>query len=207
MSDNYFTELQEKREAKPAPLKQMIDEDIKRCSDYLSGEKDEQAGRDLHLELITKYPPYIAGFGESLYNYNQEYGFTMREHFGLESMISNLTVIKNKLVAFKNFGYKNSRSISYDSSINIENTLTSTQTQSIMISFEEVKRKIEEMSALSDSETNETLDKIDEIKAIVELKDPPKSKWQKIKPILLWLADKSVDVGLALLPLILKISG
>ena len=61
------------------------------------------------------------------------------------------------------------------------------------------------MTGLSDAETEETLAKIDEIKAIVELKEPKKSKWQKIKPILAWLADKSVDVGIALLSLILKI--
>ena len=61
------------------------------------------------------------------------------------------------------------------------------------------------MSGLSEEETNQTLQKVDEIKAIVELKESKKSKWQKIKPILTWIADKSVDVGIALLPLILKI--
>jgi len=186
------------------PFAKMVDEDINRCNDYLSGDKNEQEGFDLHLELITKYPPYISRFGESLYCYSDEFGFN-GNHFGQSSMLNNLTVIKNKLVAFKNFGYKNIGPQSRDSGIKIENTLTATQTQTITISFEEAKSKIRDMSALSDLETKETLDKIDEIKAIVELKDTPKTKWQKIKPILGWIADKSVDVGIALLPLILKI--
>ena len=61
------------------------------------------------------------------------------------------------------------------------------------------------MNGLSDEETENVLAKIDEIKAIVDQKEPKKTKWKKIKPILIWLADKSVDVGCALLPLILKI--
>ena len=185
-------------------FEKMVDEDINRCNEYLSGDKNGQVGFDLHFELTTKYPPYISRFGESLYNYSNEFGFN-GEYFDQSSMINNLTVIKNKLVAFKNFGYKNANSYSRNNGIKIENTLTATQTQTMTISFEEVKNKIRDMSALSDSDTTETLEKIDEIKAIVELKDTPKTKWQKIKPILGWIADKSVDVGIALLPLILKI--
>ena len=61
------------------------------------------------------------------------------------------------------------------------------------------------MTGLSEKEEKDTLKKIDEIKAIVELKETKKTKWQKLKPILGWLADKSVDVGIAILPLLLKI--
>lgn len=89
--------------------------------------------------------------------------------------------------------------------ISIENNLTANQNQTMTITFEDIKKQIENMSGLSGAETKETIGKIDEIKAIVELKESKKSKWQKIKPILIWLADKSVDVGCALLPLILKI--
>ena len=76
----------------------MVDNDITRCEQFLSGERDEDQGMDLHLEMITKYPAYISGFGTSLYNYNDEVGFNA-EHFSLEAMIFNLKVIKNKLIA------------------------------------------------------------------------------------------------------------
>ena len=182
----------------------MVDTDIGRCESYLSGERDEETGRDLHLEMITKYPTYITNFGLSLYNYSAEFGFNS-EYFSFDAMISNLKVIKNKLSAFKANGYRNSKSVVNDNHINIANNLNATQSQTVTISFEDVKRNIENMTALSDKETEETLKKVDEIKDIVENDQNKKTKWQKIKPILLWLADKSVDVGMSLLPLLLKI--
>ena len=142
----------------------MVDEDIQKCEQYLTGDRDEQKGKDLHLELITKYPPYVSHFGDSLYNYNSQYGFVLMEHFGGDSMIHNLSVMKSRLIAFKSFGYRNSKSVVSDNSINIENTLAATQNQTVNISFEDVKRKIEEMTGLSDAETKEALEKIDAIK-------------------------------------------
>ena len=113
--------------------------------------------------------------------------------------------IKFKLIAFKNNGYRNSKNIDDNPNFTVNNTLTANQTQTVTISFEDVKRLVKDMTGLSEGETDETLSKIDEIKSIVEQNESKKTKWQKIKPILIWLADKSVDVGCALLPLILKI--
>lgn len=182
----------------------MVDEDISRCEQFLSGECNKEQGMDLHLEIITRYPTYISQFGTSLYNYNDEIGFSS-EYFDVESMIFNLKVMKNKLIAFKNHGYRNGRAVVNDNSINIENKLNATQSQMITVTFEDVKKNIEEMTALSEIETKETLEKIDEIKNIIETEQSKKTKWQKIKPILVWLADKSVDVGIALLPLLMKV--
>lgn len=140
-----------------------------------------------------------------MYCFFAQANFFDMDLMGEDSLRHNLFVLKNKLVAFKNYGYKNRKKLSSNNGINIQNHLSATQTQTVNISFESVKKQIEDMTGLSDAETKETLDKIDEIKAIVELKEPKKSKWQKIKPILTWLADKSVDVGIALIPLILKI--
>ena len=83
--------------------------------------------------------------------------------------------------------------------------MTANQSQNVIISFEEAKKKIENMTALSADETKETIEKIDELKSIIDSKDNKKSKWQKIKPVLVWLANKSVDVGMTLLPLLLKV--
>ena len=186
----------------------MVENDIQRCKDYLASEKNKEDGMALHLELITRYPSYIKNFRESLYNYDEKHGFVMQEFFDLDSAIHNITVIMNKLIAFRNYGCvspSDRRMGQQSTQINIKNSLTATQSQNISISFEDVKQQIEEMTGLSESETNEALSKIDEIKGILESKGNKKTKWQKIKPLLLWLADKSVDVGCAILPLILKI--
>ena len=71
--------------------------------------------------------------------------------------------------------------------------------------FESVRSHLEADTSLSDEQTIEAKQKIDEIEAVVKSNDSKKNKWKKLKPVLLWLADKSVDVGTALLPLLLKI--
>ena len=61
------------------------------------------------------------------------------------------------------------------------------------------------MTSLTNEETEEVLAKISEIEEVVKSNDKKKTKWEKIKPVLVWLADKSLDIGTALLPLLLKI--
>ena len=61
------------------------------------------------------------------------------------------------------------------------------------------------MTSLTNEETEEILAKISEIEEVVKSNDKKKTKWEKIKPVLGWLTDKSCDVGIALLPLLLKI--
>ena len=63
------------------------------------------------------------------------------------------------------------------------------------------------MSSLTDEETEEILAKIDELEEIINSNDKKKNKREKTKSVLFWLADKSFDVGIALLPLLLKIQG
>ena len=48
---------------------------------------------------------------------------------------------------------------------------------------------------------------LEELKTIYKSKDSKKTKWAKVKPIMIWLADKSVDVGIAFLPLITSMFG
>lgn len=181
---------------------QMIDEDIDRCFNFLKNSFSEDRGEDLHTELVSKYQHYIYGFCDGLYNYYKEGIYFNMENIGTKSLKENIKAMMYKLIAYKNNGFENPR-ITTSSGINITNQLTATQTTNI--TFEEVKKQISEMPGLSEKETKETILKIDEIKAIVDLKETQKTKWQKLTSILAWIADKSVDVGITLLPLILKI--
>ena len=47
--------------------------------------------------------------------------------------------------------------------------------------------------------------KIDELEKIFNSSDRKTKKWEKAKEIIKWVADKGIDVGLTLLPLILKL--
>ena len=75
------------------------------------------------------------------------------------------------------------------------------------VSFEQARQQIEDMTSLTDKETEEILAKIIELEEIINSKEKKKTKWEKAKGVLVWLADKSFDVGMALLPLLLKIQG
>lgn len=77
----------------------------------------------------------------------------------------------------------------------------------ISISFEEVRKQIEDMTSLTEAQTKEALNKVSEIESVVKGDGNKKSKWEKIKPILIWLADKSFDVAMTILPLLLQVQG
>ena len=183
----------------------MVDEDIQKCDLFERESHNYQEKRQFFIELISKYSAHIAGFGDGLEGYRPSSSQYLTNYQADYELENNIRAIKFKLIAFKNNGYKNTKSMDDNPHFNVNNTLTANQTQNITISFEEVKQKVKEMTGLSDEETENVLAKIHEIKAIVDQKESKKTKWKKIKPILIWLADKSVDVGCALLPLILKI--
>ena len=83
--------------------------------------------------------------------------------------------------------------------------LNVTTNVNVSITFEQVRSQIEDMTSLTDEETQEIKAKLDELEKIVNNKDKKKTKWEQAKGVLVWLADKSFDVGMALLPLFLKI--
>lgn len=91
-------------------------------------------------------------------------------------------------------------------SIMIQNTNNNENHNTISVTFESVRDAVGNMTSLPDEDIEEIKNKIDEIEAIVNSKESKSKKWSRAKEIVKWIADKGVDVGIALLPLILKIS-
>ncbi len=89
--------------------------------------------------------------------------------------------------------------------INNNNNNEAISCVNVSTSFEEVRRKIDNMTALTEPEIEEIKNKINEIESIVNSTNSKQKKWSKVKDIIKWIADKGVDVGIALLPLILQI--
>ena len=89
--------------------------------------------------------------------------------------------------------------------ITINNTNTNENHNSIDMSFNMARETINSMTALTNEEIEEIQNRIDEIEEIVNSKETKSKKWSKAKEIIKWIADKGVDIGIALLPLILKI--
>ena len=90
--------------------------------------------------------------------------------------------------------------------ITINNTNTNANHNSFDMSFNMARETINSMTALTNEEIEEIQKRINELEEIVSSKDSKSKKWSKVKEIIKWIADKGVDVGIALLPLVLKIS-
>lgn len=173
----------------------IIAEDICNCTNQIeSGNANSRY--ELMRALISKYDNIITGFSDGLHDlWYDESG---------QGKLKNVKILKEKLILFKAMEYKNT----YDKStpqVEIHNTNSNSNTIDINILFEQTRRTIENMSALPDTEIEEVLKKIDELETILQSKDRKTRKWENSKSIIKWIADKGVDVGIALLPLLLQI--
>lgn len=168
---------------------------------------DDQAKvLELHRYLDGKYQYCIADWGKSMWGFTEGIGFAY-DVLDVDSLKENLSMMKPKLEAFMhgwNANGKTTRQMpanTPDVNVTVNNNVT------VNITFEQVREKIEDMSSLTDEQTKEALDKVSEIESVVKGDGSKKSKWEKIKPILTWLADKSFDVAMTILPLLLKVQG
>lgn len=80
----------------------------------------------------------------------------------------------------------------------VQITNTNENKVDINISFSDVRKEIENMSALPDGEIEEILNKINELEKIVKSSDRKSKKWENAKGIVKWIADKGVDVGIGI---------
>lgn len=82
---------------------------------------------------------------------------------------------------------------------NINNSNVVINSSNVSITLTDTVSKINELPdcALSEEEKVEIISQLNEIKSQVQDKQ---TRWEKIKGILRWIADKSVDVGVAVLP-------
>lgn len=171
----------------------IIDEDIKICEAFKSGQKPLDI-EDYHILLKSKYAKIIEGFNEGLYDVFYDSDNSAK--------FANLESMRQKLLLFKAMGYENCvTKKSGGITFNNTNQLTAT----VNVSFADVKKQVEKMTSLRDEEIEEIQAKIDKLELIVNSTDRKTKKWDNAKEIIKWVADKGIDVGLTLLPLILKL--
>ena len=155
----------------------------------------------LHRYLDGKYQYGIADWEKSMYGYVDGYGFKY-EWLGADSIKDNLSSMKPKLEAFM-YGW-NAKINSYGSTRSSDVNVTVNNTVNVSISFEETRQKIEDMTALSREQTDEILNKINELEEISKEKSSRKTKWEKVKPIIEFALDKGADVAIAILSLVMQ---
>ena len=195
----------QREEAEAHKRKKAVRADIDKI-DAIAAVCDEAQVLALHRYLDGKYQYCIADWGKSMWGYTENMGFNY-DGLDMEALKENLTMMKPKLESFVHGWNAVSPSTRHvwtnpaDVTVNVNNTIN------VSITFEETRKKIEDMTSLTDEQTRDALDKIDEIEVIVKSDGTKKSKWEKIKPLLIWLADKSFDVAMTILPLLLQVKG
>lgn len=187
----------------PEEFKNEIRSDIARIDREIEYKTEKNILIKLHKEIDSKYQSCILnwyqGLNEASYlqngNLYLEYAYLDK----YDNIVENLTMWKNKLKIFL-YGM--------NSVANAESSTTSvnvTTNVNVSVTFEQAYSQIENMTSLTEEETADIKEKIDMLKEIINSKDKKKTKWEKAKVILAWLANKSFDVGMVLLPLLLKI--
>lgn len=186
-------------------FKEMLSDDVEQIKNALENHtmnKDEK--QQLYLSITAKYHPYVPQLGTGLYQYFAEEGFY--DEVTGTALEYNLRKIYNKLVTFRSLNYPG-LGASTTNTPNTVVTITNTnQNQNTMtVSFDAVRDKVNYMTSLPNEDIEEIQNRIDEIEEIVNSKETKSIKWSRAKEIIKWIADKGVDVGIALLPLLLKI--
>lgn len=188
-------------------FKAMYEEDLeslkKAISDSENRETPELAKLQLYKDVTAKYHPYIPKLSDGLYAYIQKYA--LYDDVSGESLLHNLKQVYNKMLSFKALGYPSLKETIPQGVPMVQITNTNENKVDIKVSFSDVRKEIENMSALPDVEIEEILSKINDLEKIVKSSDRKSKKWENAKSIVKWIADKGVDVGIALLPLLLQI--
>lgn len=186
----------------PEAFLNMVRKDIQRIDETVCLH-DTSKQWELFRELDGKYQACIRewyrGMWQSTRDGTQLYFNVLKEH--PNQVTDNLRLIKSKL---KTYQFQMNAAETPDAPSTQVNVTT---TVNMNITFEQIRAKIEDMTSLTDEQTKEALEKVSEIESVIKGEGSKKSKWEKIKPVLAWLADKSFDLAMTILPLLLQVQG
>lgn len=184
-------------------LKKMLDVDIEKIekSDSLSDEERFM----LFKRIIASYTGIIQNLYAGLHEHWRPKGYEAINYGALknkpEEINENLQFLLGKLTLAKaGFGLVSMEPASIPSAnkINIQNNFTPS------ISFERACSEIENVNSLTDEQKKEAISKIKEIEKATQHSKTDKTRWEKIKPILIWLGNSSFELSKVILPLIVK---
>ena len=186
----------------PQGLLNMVEVDIGRIENALQKLGNEEKWK-LFRELDGRYQSCIKNWYVGMWQSSHDGTFLYFPKLkdNPQQVAENLSYIKSKLETYL-FEANAVQTPSMPST-----QVTVTTNVNMNITFEQARAIIEDMTSLTEETTKEALDKVSEIEAVVNSGDSRKSKWEKIKPILAWLADKSFDVAMTILPLLLQVQG
>ena len=180
-------------------LIKQVTEDIDYCksmwSDY---SHDGEKMAELFNKMLFKYMDIIDGIDEGLKVISSyEEGNRMAEVYRI-----NVGLIIKRLEDFKINGCDNERLKDYYAKESIKNLNVNPS-----MDFNQARIYISEADFITTKEREEISDKIDEIESICIALLTPKEKWEKLRPYVLWVSGKRLEVAMRILPLFLKVKG
>lgn len=126
----------------------------------------------------------------------------IEKHSNNADVYSDLKVISELLEQFCRFGNASSlKGASRQLSINIKTNNNVTINNITTIS---IIQDINNDQTISPEERAEAIEKVYSLDSISNENIPQKDKWSKLKPILQWITNQSVDLATKIIPLILK---
>ena len=195
-------------------MKREIEKDINSIKEVLNKDYLDEMMK-IHKYMDSKYQSKIDTWGLSQFGWSDNLGFDY-DFIGKSGISENLENMIGKLEGYKQdldlkvyeiFNGKNSSGVKIYNSNKNANANTNTNTNATVVNFSIVENNLKNNESLTEEQTIEALKKLEELRSIYQSKDNKKTKWSKVKPIMIWLADKSVDVGIAFLPLITSMFG
>lgn len=85
-------------------IAQILLKDIERCKQYFNNPSDFKAGKDLYIEITSRYDGIINGFGNGLYEFYEK-GHFYNPDLSEESLKYNLTVLYNRMLSYQAMNY------------------------------------------------------------------------------------------------------
>ena len=142
----------------------MYEEDLESLKQAISDSANEVtpeiAKQQLYKDVTAKYEAYVPKLNAGLYGYEETIG--IYDEVDGQELFYDLRQIYNKMLTFKALGYPALIETIPQSVPMVQITNTNENKVDINISFSDVKKEIENMSALPDTEIEESLDKINE---------------------------------------------
>lgn len=176
---------------------------INRCDNVIAT-GDISDARDLFLQIQSLFETDIPDFMNGL---KSEIGSAYLDWENTNPYwLFDIPLIKAKLQKYISANLQASQPVAPQIIINNTNSNSAAFNNSIDVTalLQTTQLTIKEMGSLSDEETKIALDKVNELAKIIQSKENRKGKWSKVASIFKWLAEKSVDLAVALSPLIIQ---